>query len=183
MYYWRKLHSRIVCCWYRWSELATVPFRWLCNVLYYANFLSWPHWIVIYTGGFIMFSMITNIYNKKTKWPTLMELLELFTATGKLKKVFFFFLPRCVHHGWHGTHRYDMKVLAKHASTWVHRYSSLLQWSVPLGQRGHMAMVGWIFCTKCMLHSNHRLTHVIFQHTKRLLPQSGHFITTYTHIA
>jgi hypothetical protein len=32
-----------------------------------------------------MFSMITNIYNKKTKGPTLME---LFTTTGKLKKVF-----------------------------------------------------------------------------------------------
>ena len=34
-----------------------------------------------------MFSVITNIYNKKTKGPTLME---LFTATGKLKKSFFF---------------------------------------------------------------------------------------------
>jgi hypothetical protein len=33
-----------------------------------------------------MFSMITNIYSKKTKGPTLME---LFTATVKLKKVFF----------------------------------------------------------------------------------------------
>ena len=32
-----------------------------------------------------MFSMTTNIYNKKTKGPTLME---LFTATGKLKKFF-----------------------------------------------------------------------------------------------
>jgi len=32
-----------------------------------------------------MFSMIINIYNKKTKGPTLME---LFTATGKLKKFF-----------------------------------------------------------------------------------------------
>jgi hypothetical protein len=30
-----------------------------------------------------MFSVITEIYNKKTKGPTLME---LFTATGKLKK-------------------------------------------------------------------------------------------------
>jgi hypothetical protein len=30
--------------------------------------------------------MITNIYNKITKGPTLME---LFTATGKLKKFFF----------------------------------------------------------------------------------------------
>jgi hypothetical protein len=38
------------------------------------------------TGRFIMFSVITNIYNKKTKGPALME---LFTATGKLKKVFF----------------------------------------------------------------------------------------------
>ena len=26
------------------------------------------------TGSFIMFSVITNIYNKKTKGPTLMEL-------------------------------------------------------------------------------------------------------------
>jgi hypothetical protein len=34
-----------------------------------------------------MFSVITNIYNKKTKGPTVME---LFTATGKL--IFFFFL-------------------------------------------------------------------------------------------
>jgi hypothetical protein len=38
------------------------------------------------TGRFVMFSVITNIYNKKTKGPTLME---LFTATGKLKKFFF----------------------------------------------------------------------------------------------
>jgi hypothetical protein len=36
-----------------------------------------------HTQRFIMFSVITNIYNKKTKGPTLME---LFTATGKLKK-------------------------------------------------------------------------------------------------
>jgi hypothetical protein len=40
---------------------------------------------VHYTGHFIIFCMITNIYNKKTKGPTLME---LFTATGKLKKFF-----------------------------------------------------------------------------------------------
>ena len=38
-----------------------------------------------HTGRFIMFSVITNIYNKKTKGPTLME---LFTATGKPKKFF-----------------------------------------------------------------------------------------------
>jgi len=32
-----------------------------------------------------MFSVITNIYNKKTNGPILME---FFTATGKLKKFF-----------------------------------------------------------------------------------------------
>jgi hypothetical protein len=39
------------------------------------------------TGRFIIFSVITNIYNRKTKGPTLME---FFTATGKLKKFFFY---------------------------------------------------------------------------------------------
>jgi len=44
-----------------------------------------------------MFSMITNIYNKKTKGPTL---TELFTVTGKLKKFFWTTRDvRCVHHG------------------------------------------------------------------------------------
>jgi len=38
-----------------------------------------------YSGRFIMFSVVTNIYNKKIKGPTLME---FFTATGKLKKFF-----------------------------------------------------------------------------------------------
>ena len=33
-----------------------------------------------------MFSVITNIYNKKTKGPNLME---FFTATGNLKKKIF----------------------------------------------------------------------------------------------
>jgi hypothetical protein len=66
-----------------------------------------------------MFSVITNIYNKKTKRPTLME---LFTATGKLKKLFLTTREvRCVHHC---TRRYDIQVLATHVSTWVHRYSS-----------------------------------------------------------
>jgi hypothetical protein len=53
-----------------------------------ANLSAWLYavYIYIYTGRFIMFFVITNIYNKKTKGPTLME---LFTATGKLKKFFF----------------------------------------------------------------------------------------------
>jgi hypothetical protein len=37
------------------------------------------------TGSFITFSVITNVYKRKTKGPTL---LELFIATGELKKIF-----------------------------------------------------------------------------------------------
>ena len=170
----------IVCLWTRLylskrnvSKICSL--NWISNIHYY-SFVSY-----VYTGRFIMFSIITNIYNNKTKGPTLME---LFTATQKSIQ---FFLAtrdaRCVHHGWHGTYRYDTQVLTTHASTWVHWYSSLLQWSVPLGQRGHVAMVLCALCTKCTLHSNHRLTRVIFQHTKRLLRRSGHFLTTYTYIA
>jgi hypothetical protein len=90
-----------------------------------------------------MFSVITNIYNKKPKGRTLME---LFTATGKL----FFFLTtkdvRCVHHGWHGTLQHDIQVFATHASIWMHRYSSRLHWSVPVGQRGNVVLsVGGTF--------------------------------------
>ena len=40
-----------------------------------------------------MFSMFTNIYSKKTKGPTLME---LFRATGKLKKFFLTTVDVCV---------------------------------------------------------------------------------------
>jgi len=46
-----------------------------------------------------MFSVIANIYNKKTKKPILME---LFTVIGKLKKFFVFLTTRdvrCVQHG------------------------------------------------------------------------------------
>ena len=51
---------------------------------------------ITYTWLFLLFSVIVNIYNKKTEAPTVME---LFTTTGKVKK---FFLTtrdvRCVHH-------------------------------------------------------------------------------------
>jgi len=62
-----------------WAEVkkAVLKRRWGKFVLYHRQENS---------GRFIMFSVITNIYNKKTKGPTLME---LFTATGKLKKLFF----------------------------------------------------------------------------------------------
>ena len=47
-----------------------------------------------------MFSVITNIYNKKTK--------KFFLTIRNV---------RCVHHGWHGTHRYDIQIVATHVST------------------------------------------------------------------
>ena len=57
-----------------------------------------------------MFSVITNIYNKKTKGPTLME---LFTATGKLKKFFLTTRDVCVPcHPW-CTHRISLVVKKK----------------------------------------------------------------------
>ena len=75
-----------------------------------------------------MFSMITNIYNKKTKGHTLMELS---TATGKLKK---FFLTTkdvwCVRHGWHGTCRYDIQVVATHADACVATKTNICKLSV-----------------------------------------------------
>jgi hypothetical protein len=50
-----------------------------------ANIIAVEKQHVLYTERFIMFSVLTDTYNKKTKGPTLME---LFTATGKL---FFFY--------------------------------------------------------------------------------------------
>ena len=60
--------------------------------------------------------------NNASKWhmgfnSAFKGLMELFTATGKLKKFIFVTTRdvRCVHHGWHGTHRYDIQVLTTHA--------------------------------------------------------------------
>jgi hypothetical protein len=152
-----------------------------------ANYKTWilSSVTITNTGRLIMFSVITNIYNNKIKGPTL---IELFTATGKLKKFLFLTTTdvRCVHHGWHGTHRYDIQVLATRVNMGASIFS-LLQWFSKL----FIPRTSGLFCrrvlcvlrTKCTLHSNYRLTHVIFQHTKRLLPRSGHFLTTYTRIA
>jgi hypothetical protein len=99
------------------SLLSIIPLKHLAVTLcastfHIKRFRSLPlH--CINTGRFIIFSVITNIYIKKTKGSTLME---LFTATLKLKKVFFLTTRdfRCVQHGWHGTHLYDIQGLATH---------------------------------------------------------------------
>ena len=107
--------------------------------------------------------------------------MELFTATGKLKK-FFFDNQRC---------SMCAPWVTQHTST---RYSSSCHTQVNMGasifftavmihafRHGFVCMqVLCILCTKCTLHSNHRLTRVIFPHTKQLLPRSIHFLTTYS---
>jgi hypothetical protein len=83
------------------QTFLSIPITQKCQILscdtLFANGRDIYIYIYTYTGRFIMFSVITNIYNKKTKGPALME---LFTATGKLKKFFFTTRDvRCVHHG------------------------------------------------------------------------------------
>jgi hypothetical protein len=85
-----------------------------------------------------MFSVITNIYNKKTKGPALME---LFTAKGKLKKFFvqlemfdvyttgdkahfdtIFKFDIYITKIYGTVNIRDIQVLATHASTWVQQF-------------------------------------------------------------
>jgi uncharacterized membrane protein SirB2 len=232
---WSYMSPSLPLAW-PWNCTGEETWEWRQNTDSLARHWKWVKWLkhvnqTHNTGRFIMFSVVTNIYNKKTKWHalTLRRLttyihmsypttnLQTFSSkcrlfhnatflgsciihivhTGcanikkkfrrqrvngivhshsKTEKVFLATRDvRCVHHGWHGTHRYDIQVLATNSSTWVHRYSSLLQWSVPLDQRGHVAMVRQILCTKCTSHNNHRLTPVIFQHTKDLSPGAAIF--------
>jgi hypothetical protein len=176
MWIWTTEHGNL--CWINnlrmsptWFMLHLnykIYYGWLCNLSFsYKRNVMCPKYTVnrvgyIHsTGSFIMFSVITNIYNKKTKWPTLKE---LFTATRKLKKFLTTRDDRCVHQGWHGTHRYDIQVLATHASARVHRYSSLLQWSVPKGTHVDACMARtWISygCVPCHPWFTHRTSIVV----------------------
>ena len=139
----------------------------------------------ICTGRFIMFSVITNIYNKKTKGRTLME---LFTATGKLKKFLFWQLEMFDVCTTGDTAHIDM-IFKFLPHTRQHGRSDILHccndpWlrSAKSHGNGETNILAYL-CTKCTLHSNHRLTRVLFQHTKRFIPRSGHFLTTYARIA
>jgi hypothetical protein len=125
-----------------------------------------------------MFSLITNIYNKKTKGPTLME---LFTATGELKKYFFTTRDVCTT----GDTAHIDKIF-EFCHTRISMGASIFFTAAMIrafkSSRSRRRVL-CVLCTKCTLHSNHRLTRVLFQHTKRLIPPSGHFVTTYTRIA
>ena len=120
-----------------------------------------------------MFFVITNIYNKETKGPILME---LFTVTGKLKKVFFLTTRevRCVH----TSIRYSSSCHTRFnmGAFCLNRHPGSLNCLHHARMNGLVCgRVLCVLCTKCTLHSNHRLTRVIFQHTKRLLPPKWPF--------
>ena len=117
----RSSHRRFNCT----QDLYHSESNWLTphtgEVKYLQDLWIWDRdsmnivlWYVFYnTGCFIMFFVITNIYNKKTNFG-------IFHSHRKTEKNWFFFTTRdilCVHHGWLGTHRYDIQVLATHAST------------------------------------------------------------------
>ena len=140
-----------------------------------------------YTGRFIMFSVITNIYNKKNQRTYLNRIvhshrktekvfcccwqLEMFgvCTTGDTTHIdtLFKFLPHMRQHG--------CFMLAQ-----IPRFIKLF---IPRTNGLDCGRVLCVLCKKCTLHSNHRLTRVIVQHTKQLLPRRGHFLTTYTRIA
>jgi hypothetical protein len=118
--------------------------------------------IYIYTGRLIMFSVITNIYNKKTRGPTLME---LFKATGKLK--FFWQLEMFDVCTTGGTAHIDtifnfLPHTRQRGCIDILHCCTLLQLFIP---RTNDLVCRWVLCvlrTKCTSHSDHRLTRVIF---------------------
>ena len=137
-------------------------------------FSSWDATVNIlhiqFTGRFIMCSVITNIYNKKNQKT---YLNGIFHSHRKTEKFFFWRLEMFDVCPTGDTAHIDTAFKFfphTRATTWVHWYSSLLQWSVPLGQRDHVAMVLCVLCTKCMLCSNHRLNRMIFQQTNDFYP-------------
>jgi hypothetical protein len=79
MYIKSVLHMTYIPC--RENSCIAEALTLLCNNQIIIHCQDISH----YTRRFIMFFVITNIYSRKTKGPTL---IELFTATGKPKKFF-----------------------------------------------------------------------------------------------
>ena len=129
-----------------------------------------------YTGHFIIFSVTANICNKKTKGPTLME---LFTATGKLKSFFFY----------HYTCSVCAPRVTRHTSI---RYSAFNGWPLDFWLHRQPVSVNCLYHTQMVLSvggsfvyfaRNARCTgttSVIFQHTKWLFPPEPPF-SNYIH--
>ena len=81
--------------------------------------------------------------------------------------------------GWHGTHssscltRVYIGAPIFFTAAMIHAFKSARSRDLVCRR------VLCVLCMKCTLYINHRLTPVILQHTKQLLPRSGHFLTTY----
>jgi len=107
-----------------------------------------------------MCSVITNIYNKKTKVLTLME---LFTATGKLKKFSWQLELFGVCTAGDTAHIDTMFKFSPH-TRWQHgcflfaQTPSFSKLFIPHTNGLDCRRVLCVLCTKCTLHSNHRLT-------------------------
>ena len=76
--------------------------------------------------------------------------MEFFTSKGKLKVFLTTRDVRCVHHGPHGTHRYDIQVLATHANACVatHRTSLVVKknfFSFPLDVKNSIKLGPLVF--------------------------------------
>ena len=127
------------------------------------------------TGRFVIFSVIVNIYNKKTKGPNLME---LFTATRKLKRVFFFWQLQLFDVCTAGDTAHIDTIFKFLPHTRVNVSVSIFFTAAMIREirsARSCSRVPSVLLTKHTLHSNHRLTRVIFQHTKRLLPTERPF--------
>ena len=142
-----------------WRSIAKSPKNFLLLFLLQTS-LNWPYRSrPYYTGRFIMFSVIRNVYNKKTKGPTLME---LFTATGKLKKFLFWQLEIfgvCTTHAsiscWHVCGK-NLNIVSMCAVSHVVHTSNISScqkkpfsvflwlWTIPL------RYVLWFSCYKCL---------------------------------
>jgi hypothetical protein len=115
-------------------------------------------------GRFIMFSATTNIYNKKTPNAYAEPSTPLF-STSRAPELQFPLI----------------------SSDYAENWPELVQRHLQRLMGDHLISACTdtlcVLCNKCTLHRTNRLIRVIFQHTKRPLPRSGHFLSTYTRIA
>jgi len=143
------------------------------------NAILWQIWQISFKiGCFITLSVITNIYNKKTKGPTLME---LFTAPEKLKKFFVFVLQLelfdvCTAGDTAHTDTI-LKLLPhtrQHGCFLLAQTPSFSKLFIPRTNGLVCMRVLCVLCTKCTLHSKHRLT-VWYSNTLKTSPPERPF--------
>ena len=122
-----------------------------------------------------MFSVITNIYNKKTKGPTFNGIVHSHRNT---EKVFFFWQLEVFDVCTTGDTAHIGTIFKfLHVTTWflLAQTPSFSKLFKPCTNGLVCRRLLCVLCTDCTLHSNHTLTLAIFQHTKRPLPGAAIF--------